>query len=40
MSKVLITGDKGYIGIKLKTYLKKKKIKTLTLEKKINNIII
>ena len=40
MSKVLITGDKGYIGIKLKTYLKKKKIKTLTFEKKINKDLI
>lgn len=40
MTKVLITGDKGYIGSKLKVYLKKKKIKILLLKKKIDINVI
>jgi len=40
MSKVLITGDKGYIGTKLKSFLKKKEVTVFTLKKRIDKDFI
>ena len=40
MSSVLITGDRGYIGSKLKAYLKKKQLKVFTLKKKIDKNLL
>ena len=40
MSSVLITGDRGYIGSKLKIYLEKKQFKVFTLKKKIDKNLL